>query len=45
MDHSCAELRALCCLGGIMVSPELACVYSPYWRAANATGIELYLES
>ena len=28
-----------------MVSPELACVYSPYWKAANASGIELYLES
>ena len=30
---------------GIMVSPELACVYSPYFKAANETGIELYIES
>lgn len=30
---------------GIMVSPELACVYSPYFKAANATGIDLYIQS
>lgn len=30
---------------GIMVSPELSCVYSPYFKAANDTGIDLYIAS
>ena len=30
---------------GVMISPELPCVYGPYFAAANATGQELYLAS
>ena len=30
---------------GIMVSPELPCAYSNYFKAANATGQQLYLDS
>lgn len=30
---------------GLLISPELPCVYGGYFRAANATGQELYLAS